>query len=113
MTDATRDAVAANPGVCLAGYRFVDTGGANIPVPATLRDQTVLLCDRQPMAFVCLVSRPDGMPGVRILHRFMRCPVVTTKLKQMALSFSFTGIGPDDLALGLSPFLVTYAGAKY
>lgn len=72
MTDATRDAVAANPGAYLAGYRFVDPGGAAIPVPATLRDQTVLLCDRQPMAFLCLVPRPDGVPEVRILHRLMR-----------------------------------------
>lgn len=72
MTDATRDAVAANPAAYLAGYRFVDAGGGAIPVPATLRDQTVLLCDRQPMAFLCLVPRPDGVPEVRILHRLMR-----------------------------------------
>ena len=73
MTDVTRwDAVTANPGAYLAGYRFVNAGGANIPLPVTLRDQTVLLCDRQLMAFLCLVSRPDGIPEVRILHRFVR-----------------------------------------
>jgi hypothetical protein len=42
----------------------------------------------------------------------LHCPVVTTKLKQMVLSFNFAGTGPDDLASGMSPFLVTYAGAK-
>ena len=30
----------------------------------------------------------------------------------MVLSFNFAGIGPDDLASGLSPFLESYAGAK-
>ena len=72
MSDATRDAVAANPGAYLAGYRFSDAAGGAIPMPATLRDQTILLCDRQPMAFLCLVPRPDGVPQVRVLHRFMR-----------------------------------------
>lgn len=72
MSDVTRDAVAANPGAYLAGYRFSDAAGGAIPVPATLRDQTILLCDRQPMAFMCLVPRPDGVPEVRILHRLMR-----------------------------------------
>ena len=37
---------------------------------------------------------------------------MTTKLKQMVLSFQFAGTGPDDLTTGLSPFLVTYAGAR-
>ena len=72
MSDVTRDAVAANPGAYLAGYRYADPGGGAIPVPATLRDQTILWCDRQPMAFMCLVPRPDGVPEVRILHRLMR-----------------------------------------
>ena len=72
MTDATQDALAANSEAYLAIYRFVDAGGATIPVPAaTLREQTVLLCDRQNMAFLCLVSYPDGKPEVRVLHRFM------------------------------------------
>ena len=72
VSDATRDAVAANPGAYLAGYRFSDAAGGAIPMPATLRDQTILLCDRQPMVFLCLVPRPDGVPQVRVLHRFMR-----------------------------------------
>ena len=73
MTDATRDAVAANPrAYLLAGYRFVDPGGTAIPVPATLRDQTFLLCDRQPMVFLCLVPCPDGIPEVHILHSLLR-----------------------------------------
>ena len=38
MSDVTRDAVAANPGAYLAGYRYADPGGGAIPVPATLRD---------------------------------------------------------------------------
>ena len=49
---------------------------------------------------------------IRGLAPELHCPVVTIKLKQMVLSFRVAGIGPDDLASGLSPFLVTYAGAK-
>jgi hypothetical protein len=72
FADATRDAVFDRPGEYLAGYRFTDAGGA-VPVPATLRDQTSLLCDRQPMAFLCLTAHHDGVSTeVRILHRFMR-----------------------------------------
>ena len=41
-------------------------------MPAALRDQTVLLCDRQPMTFLCLVPRLDGVAEVRVLHCFMR-----------------------------------------
>jgi hypothetical protein len=72
FSDATRDAVFDRPAAYLAGYRFVDPAGA-VPAPATLRDQTSQLCDRQPMAFLCLVARHDGVSSeVRILHRFMR-----------------------------------------
>ena len=72
FADATRDAVFGNPGAYLAGYRFTDPAGA-VPMPATLRDQTSQLCDRQPMAFLCLTARHDGASHeVRILHRFMR-----------------------------------------
>ena len=53
----------------LHGYRF--TGGG-IPAPAALRDQTVVLTDRQPMTFLCLVQGPSGNPEVSILHRLMR-----------------------------------------
>ena len=73
FSDATRDAVFGNPGAYLAGYRFVDVAGAAVPIPATLRDQTSQLCDRQPMAFLCLTARHDGAANeVRVLHRFMR-----------------------------------------
>ena len=54
----------------LAGYRF--DGGGGIPTPAVLRDQTIVLSDRQPMAFLCLVPGPGGVPEVAILHRMMR-----------------------------------------
>lgn len=40
------------------------------------------------------------------------CPVVTTSLKQLVVGFGFAGVGPDDLATGLNPFQVTYAGAQ-
>ena len=53
----------------LQGYRF--EGGA-VPVPAALRDQTVVLSDRQPMAFLCLITGPNGFPEVSVLHRMMR-----------------------------------------
>jgi hypothetical protein len=53
----------------LHGYRF-DGGG--VPAPATLRDQTVTLSDRQPMTFLSLVQGPFGTPEVAIIHRLMR-----------------------------------------
>ena len=40
-------------------------------------------------------------------------PTVTTGLKQMIVSFNFIGHGPDDLASGCQPFLVSYAGSAY
>ena len=41
------------------------------------------------------------------------CLVVTTSLKQMVVGFvGFAGVGPDDLASGYNPFLVTNAGAR-
>lgn len=55
----------------LSGYRF-DGGGAAIPTPATLRDQTVTLSDCQPMAFLALVQGPSGNSEVAVLHRMMR-----------------------------------------
>lgn len=71
FSDQTRGAVHAQPGAYLAGYRF-EGGVQPVPTPAALRDQTVQLCDRQPMAFLCLVPRLDGTAEVRVLHRFMR-----------------------------------------
>lgn len=52
----------------MQGYGF--EGG---PTPATLRDQTVNLCDRQPMAFLCMVAGIiGGTYEVHIVHRLMR-----------------------------------------
>lgn len=54
----------------LSGYRF--DGAAGIPAPATLRDQTVTLTDRQPMAFLALVPGPMGVHEVMVLHLMIR-----------------------------------------
>ena len=58
----------------MAGYRFTDPGGAagGVPTPAILRDQTVTLSDRQPMAFLALRTGPDGRYEVAIVHQMMR-----------------------------------------
>jgi hypothetical protein len=57
----------------LAGYRFADAGGGDIPTPAALKDQTVALSDRQPMTFLCMVPGLEGTIGeVTVLHRFLR-----------------------------------------
>jgi len=56
----------------LQGYRFVDGGAGPVPVPVTLRDQTATLSDRQPMAFLCLVTGVGGAHEVAIVHRFMK-----------------------------------------
>ena len=39
-------------------------------------------------------------------------PVITINLKQMISGFAFAGTGPNELASGCSPFLVTYTGAR-
>ena len=63
LSDQTRDAVHGQPGAYLAGYRF-EGGVQPVPAPAILRDQTVQMCDRQPMAFLCLVPRRHGTAEV-------------------------------------------------
>ena len=56
----------------LAGYRFTDVGGAGVPTPDNLRDQTITLSDHQPMAFLCLTPGPDGVGEVTVDHRIVR-----------------------------------------
>jgi hypothetical protein len=53
----------------LAGYRFNDEGGVGVPTPASLRDQTVTLSDRQPMAFLALAIGQDEAYEVVVIHR--------------------------------------------
>lgn len=43
-----------------------------MPTPAILRDQTVALSDRQPMAFLALIEGPDGGYEVTIVHRMLK-----------------------------------------
>lgn len=44
-----------------------------MPTPAALRDQTVTLSDRQPLAFLCLIPGLDGTGGeVAVVHRVVR-----------------------------------------
>ena len=58
----------------LFGYRFTDVGGGGVPTPATLRDQTTTLSDRQPLTFLCLLPAVgEGVSGeVAVVHRFVR-----------------------------------------
>ena len=56
----------------LQGYRFTDGGLGPVPVPATLRDQTVTLCDRRPMVFLCLVDGIGSALEVSVIHRLVR-----------------------------------------
>ena len=56
----------------LAGYRFTDPGAGGVPTPAVLRDQTISLSDRQPVAFLALVMGQDGGYEIVILHRLIR-----------------------------------------
>ena len=57
----------------LNGYRFTDNGGGGVPTPAALRDLTVTLSDRQPLAFLCLLPGLEGAGGeVTIVHRVVR-----------------------------------------
>lgn len=70
--DAAHNPPPARTGGYLAGYRFTDPGGSFVPAPATLRDQTVFLSDRQPMAFLALVTGADGAIEVVVVHRLLR-----------------------------------------
>ena len=70
--DAANNPSPARTGGYLAGYRFADPGGGVVPAPATLRDQTVFLSDRQPMAFLALVTGADGGLEVVVVHRLLR-----------------------------------------
>ena len=55
----------------LSGYRF--DGPDGVPAPASLQDQTRILSDYQPMAFLCLGPGPGGGAKVTVLHWMMRC----------------------------------------
>ena len=56
----------------LASYRYTDACGAGFPTPAALRDQTVALSNRHPLAFLYLTPGVDGTNKVAIVHRFIR-----------------------------------------
>jgi hypothetical protein len=51
------------------GYRFE---GGMLPVPTVLREQTIVMSDRQPMTFLCLVVGHNGFPEIAVMHRMMR-----------------------------------------
>jgi hypothetical protein len=70
--DATNNPTPERTAGYLAGYRFAEPGGGGVPTPAALRDQTIALSDRQPMAFLALVTGQDGSYEVVVLHRLMR-----------------------------------------
>ena len=57
--------------VYLHGYRFADGGVGPVPTPAALRDQTFILGDRQPLAFLCLVTGVGGALEVAVVHHLM------------------------------------------
>ncbi len=54
----------------LHGYRF--DGEGDIPVPTTLRDQTVSLSNRQPMEFLSLTTGPSGNLKNTKVHRLIQ-----------------------------------------
>jgi hypothetical protein len=56
----------------MAGYRFTDPAGGAIPTPAALRDQTIALSDRQPIALLALVAGAGGTHEVVVVHRLVR-----------------------------------------
>jgi hypothetical protein len=59
----------------VTSYRYTaNVEGGAAPTPAALLQQTMTLSERQPVAFLCLVSGRTGAGGatVRILHRVMQ-----------------------------------------
>ena len=71
-SDAANNPPADRTARYLAGYRFTDEGGLGVPTPVSLRDQTVTLSDRQPMAFLALSIGQDEAYEVVVIHRLLR-----------------------------------------
>ena len=70
---ASTGAEEPTPARLVSSYRYTDVeGGAAVPTPEALREQTLAISDRQPLAFLCLLRKPEGGVEVRILHRLMR-----------------------------------------
>jgi hypothetical protein len=87
----------------LAGYRFNEApDGVAIPTPAALFEQTVPMCDRWPMAFLCLVPRGGGQL-VRVVHRFIRYVDLPGELPT-GLHDTVLGL-LGDIRPGLYPFV--------
>ena len=72
FSDASNSLAPDRVQVYLHGYRFADGGVGPVPTPAALRDQTVILSDRQPLAFLCLVTGVGGALEVAVVHRLMK-----------------------------------------
>lgn len=71
-SDVTNNPTPARTAGYLSGYRFADAAGGGVPTPAALRDQTITLSDRQPMAFLALGTGQDGQYEVVVLHRLLK-----------------------------------------
>jgi hypothetical protein len=71
-SDVTNNPTLARTAGHLSGYRFTDATGGGVPTPAVLRDQTVMLSDRQPLAFLVLGTGQDGQYEVVVLHRLLK-----------------------------------------
>ncbi|KAI2512520.1 hypothetical protein MHU86_1973 [Fragilaria crotonensis] len=62
------------PARLMASYRFTEAlGGGERPTPANLKEQTLALSERRPVAFLCLYRKTGATNvEVRILHRMLR-----------------------------------------
>ena len=71
-TEGPRDT--SDPARLLASYRFTEAaGGGERPTPSSLKERSLALSDRRPLAFLCLHRKAGGTNvEVRILHRLMR-----------------------------------------
>lgn len=66
--DPVNDPVSAAPEGYLAGYRFL---GEDPPTSVTLRELTLHMGERRPVAFLALADQ-GGSPKVHVLHRLMK-----------------------------------------
>jgi hypothetical protein len=71
LSDETNSPAQDRLATFIHGYRF-EGGAGPLPTPTVLREQTAMWTDRQPIAFLCLITGPGGFPEVAILHCMMR-----------------------------------------
>lgn len=84
------------PARLMASYRFTEAlGGGERPTPANLKEQTLALSERHPVAFLCLYRKTGTNVEVRILHRMLRyyeLPGTMLEGRRQTLAWAYLGM---------------------